>query len=435
MKLQHSATVLGALFTLAGTSSADVILVDAAGGGSFTQIQAAVDAAVDGDTLLVKPGSYLGFSIAGKALNIIGDVGTRPTVTKLVTVSGLAAGQTVTLARLSVAVGPGTSGTALRVENCVGAVRCVESDLSGRDATASLGAGNGVELSNAPDVAFGGCTITGGHGRSSYTCVFDVVGGGGSGIYLLNGATAVYDCTVGGGHGGNGGDRTGPGGSGMMSFASGSASQTAFAFASRSNIHGGAGGNTDCPLYGCPNDGGAGYYMTPLFPATTANGWILDSMVVGGPAGVVLNDPGGSNQCPADPGEQYYGPLPFVLPASSLGFAIPSIARAGEFLTVTFTGTPGSRVYLNDDLTTTFEAVPSWRGVLLAPFPRSTAAPVRAIKWGVIPASGVLTRTYNAPQLPLGVQAQTRFLQAYRIGANGITLGSFRTLTVLDSAF
>jgi hypothetical protein len=91
-------------------------------------------------------------------------------------------------------------------------------------------------------------------------------------------------------------------------------------------------------------------------------------------------------------------------------------------------------VFVNDRLTTTFEALASWRGVLLAPF-APDGAPVREIKWGVIPSSGELKRTYHVPQLPPGEEAQTHFLQAYRIGANGITLGTFRTLTILDSAF
>ena len=38
---------------------AKTITVDLNGAGDFTEIQAAIDAAADGDTVLVKPGDYL----------------------------------------------------------------------------------------------------------------------------------------------------------------------------------------------------------------------------------------------------------------------------------------------------------------------------------------------------------------------------------------
>jgi hypothetical protein len=430
MKLCHFAVVACAWLVSSEAALGGVIVVDAAGGGSFTQIQPAVNAAASGDTILVKPGSYAGFTIDGKGLTVVGDVGTRPSVFQSVRVANIGSMQSVTLARLNVLVTTGPSEAALDVEDCAGALRFVESDFHGRNGTPFVFPTFGALLVDAPDVAFSGCAIVGGNGKSSLTCVFDVVTGGTVGLNTLNSSSAVYDCTVAGGDGGDGGDRTGPGGAGAWVVAGSGAPQTAFFFGSRSNIHGGPGGSTDCPTYGCPSDGGSAFTLTAQQPTSTAIGWILDSMVVGGNAGEVI---GGSTSCPADPGEPYSDDFPFLFAASGLGFAIPSIAREGTFVTVTFTGAPGSRVYLNDSLETTFEGVPSWRGVLLAPFLRE-GAPVRQIKWGVIPASGELTRTYAVPLLPAGEQAQTRFLQAYRIGANGITLGSFRTLTVLDSS-
>jgi hypothetical protein len=47
----------------------------------------------------------------------------------------------------------------------------------------------------------------------------------------------------------------------------------------------------------------------------------------------------------------------------------------------------------------------------------------------------VLTRVYHTPALPAGVEAPMRFHQDYRICANGLTLGSFATLTVPGSHF
>jgi hypothetical protein len=207
-------------------------------------------------------------------------------------------------------------------------------------------------------------------------------------------------------------------------------------FAARSNIHGGAGGDTSCMDSGCPSSGGIAIYMNDALdgPASNPVGWLLDVMVGGGAPGNFVPGPRNRDCDPPEFGQTFAGDLtPFSFTAASLGFSIPSIAREGDLVTVTFTGPPGARVYLNDRTTTTFQAVASWRGVLLAPF-ASAGAPEREIKWGVIPSSGELKRTYPVPQLAPGEEAQTRFLQAYRVGPNGITLGTFRTLTVLDSS-
>ena len=52
-------------------------MVDAAGGGDFTSLQAAIDAAspLGGDTILVKAGVYDSIRIDGKGMTIAADVG------------------------------------------------------------------------------------------------------------------------------------------------------------------------------------------------------------------------------------------------------------------------------------------------------------------------------------------------------------------------
>ncbi|HJM57251.1 MAG TPA: hypothetical protein QF446_07975, partial [Planctomycetota bacterium] len=51
----------------------DVWVVDASGAGDFLDIQAAVDAASDDDTLLIMGGTYGGFRIANKELALASD--------------------------------------------------------------------------------------------------------------------------------------------------------------------------------------------------------------------------------------------------------------------------------------------------------------------------------------------------------------------------
>lgn len=421
MKLQSMTIACGIFFTLAGAVRGGVIVVDAAGGGAFTQIQPAVDAALAGDTILVKAGSYSAFTVDGKALTVVGDTGTRAIETGKPTIKNLASGKTVTLSGLLTS-GNASDGEALRVIDCPGAVRLVQCEFTGSNGSETSVSGIGAVIWNANDVAFAGCTILGGAGKSGHTCLFDTVGVGRNAVNGLGtNSVAAYDCLIRGGHGGNGGDRTGPGGAGVE--------LAGFMFISRCNIQGGHGGDTDCPMYACPNDGGDGFDLSPA-----SIGWILDAMVAGGAAGEAIGF--SKFECPGDSGQPFPHATPFVFSAPNLGFSIPAVAREGTHVTVTFTGPPGAHVFLNDELTTTFQGVPSWRGVLLSPFPTSNSSgPVRTRRWGVIPASGELTQVYGVPMLPAGVEAQTRFLQAYRIGPNGLTLGSFKTLTVLDSAF
>jgi hypothetical protein len=439
MKLWHFAIASCALLTLSREPLADVIVVDDSGGADFTQIQPAIDAALDGDTILVKPGNYPSFTINAKALTVIGEAGALPSVNATVLIANVAEGQVVSLARLTVkgvSTGLAAQGAkALRVLNCAGPVRAVQCEFLGRNGqlVPMTPPGVGVHVDGAHDFAISGSTVKGGAGISDHGCLFDTTTAGLSGLWIEGeGSVAAYECIIDGGHGGNGGDTTGAGGAGILTTPS-SAGALPFVFAGRSNIHGGGGGNTDC-MYGCPSDGGPGFHLVDAaHPEPDAIGWALDLMIGGGAAGVIQSKTWVS--CgPAFEGPAYSDLLPFQFQAASLGFSMPAIAREGDFVTVTFTGPPGAHVFVNDRLTTTFEAVASWRGVSLAQFPPD-GAPMREIKWGVIPSSGELKRTYHVPQLPPGEEAQTRFLQAYRVGANGITLGSFRTLTILDSAF
>lgn len=431
MKSTRMASTTAALAVLfCGSASAgNVITVDDSGPADFALIQPAVDAAIDGDTILVKPGNYSGFTVDGKALTIIGDVGALPVVAGQIRVKNTANGSTVVIARLK-ATGtptPSTPDIAMVIDHSPGAVRIVGCDLagghgySGTSGTAAKGR-RAIDVVAADDVAFAACAAIGGNGYYDVRCDFDESENGGAGIHSSLSTIALYDCDVRGGRGGTGytfnGPVQGPRAMGGHAFDSVNAD---FSFASNCHVQGGDGATTPCMLGEAGGDGGTGMYVGWDHPTH-----LLDNDIVGS---------AGSPGFPSgDPGTPVVGIQPFWYVVPSFQLAMPAIAREGEFITLTFRGTPGDQVFLNDGLTTTFALVPSYRGVVLAPFPQSSTGPVREIKWGVIPASGVLTRTYGVPQLPAGEQARTRFLQAYRVRASGITLGSFATLTVLDAS-
>ena len=79
-------TAILGLFLSAGISVSVLgreIVVDVVGGGEFSEIQAAIDAAVDQDTVLVRPGEYViseSINFKGKVITVEGSGAERTTI-------------------------------------------------------------------------------------------------------------------------------------------------------------------------------------------------------------------------------------------------------------------------------------------------------------------------------------------------------------------
>src|SRR5688572_18660193 len=78
-------------------AAAGVLVVDASGGGAFTDLPAAVAAAADGDILLLKSGAYTAPTIANKALDVVADTGASVVVQGPFAVTDLTATRAVTI--------------------------------------------------------------------------------------------------------------------------------------------------------------------------------------------------------------------------------------------------------------------------------------------------------------------------------------------------
>src|SRR6188474_1656426 len=78
-----------------------VHVVDANGGGDFADIQPAVDAAGEGDVILVRGGHYSSFSVSGKDLVIVAETGATPAVDGALRARNLIASQTLVISGLS----------------------------------------------------------------------------------------------------------------------------------------------------------------------------------------------------------------------------------------------------------------------------------------------------------------------------------------------
>jgi hypothetical protein len=188
-------------------ASADVLVVDAAGGGEYSSLIEALAAADDGDTLLVRPGDYREFGesveISGRSLSVIGD-GAGPVLLNATQIS-LPLGKRVVLRGLTIeattfdssTTGLSLAGGDVFIEGC---------SIFGRDghsAFASAFGGKAVSASNVR-LVLQGCTLEGGRGSDSSEATFLGAQPGGYGIEVFIDATvAVYGSTITGGAGGD----------------------------------------------------------------------------------------------------------------------------------------------------------------------------------------------------------------------------------------
>jgi hypothetical protein len=417
------------VLSLEGQAVAGVITVNSNGGADFTSIQSAVDAAQDGDTILVKLGAYFGFTTTpDKSLTIVGDASGPILVRGRTTIANLTAEHTIVLAGFHMVGENGApyAASALRIDSVAGAVRVQGCILDGQPTVLNpegVGAGAGAEVLGAPTkAAFVGCTMQGGNGGACPTWCGDGFPGG-NGIYVAGSWVALYDCVVKGGngsggqaeHGGNGGDAA--------------HLESGFLHASNSNLTAGN-GSVACDWF--PPPGGNGGDAIELFNAN-ANAWTVQSSLTAGAGAPELpND----DYCGGFPGQNGStiagaGHL-FDLATDRLSMTTSYLVREGNDILLTIRGDPGTQVMLLPSDNTLFRPIPSWRGVRIA----GTTGPVHPVMiLGEIPPSGVLMEGLHIGDLPAGVAADTFFLQVWGLSGTTRVYGSFAALTVLDSAY
>ena len=201
---------------LASPVSGGVLPVGSPGG--FPTIQSAVDAASDGDIVLIASGSYDGFVVDGVGITVVADVGALVEIDDPVRVRNLSAGQQAALRGLTIGgfsfAEPET--VALRVSNCLGSVRVIDCDVDGKNGLPLVGcsappepdAWPAVRVKGCVDVAFVRVSLVGGGGAD----LFDfencdgkpyVAGDAGDGIEVIDARVAIHDSTVRGGRGGH----------------------------------------------------------------------------------------------------------------------------------------------------------------------------------------------------------------------------------------
>ena len=430
-------TVLAWLLLTAVPAFADVLIVDATGSGDFTDLQPAVDAAADGDTILVRTGTYLGFAVSQKSLTVVAEPGAAVDVARSVRVRKLTAGQTVVVIGLRVrgkAQGPNIRPGAVLLDD-QGAVRFEECVLIGVDKGpffASNPAGVGAHLEAAQDVVFSNCTIRGGQligccapsFCSCLTCGYDQFMGPnprGGGILATTSRLAVFDTLSFGGHGEH---------DVALDASSGGDAATLIdseLFVQGSLLAGGDGGDSAGISTATGGNGGAGLALSGPLGSTAT---LVEVTLTGGTAG---EGSPGLVQC-----VHGCSGADLVIQAGSQSLALPGLARSldltatateGTAHPLTFEGEPGDEVFLFISPTAKLEAPhPLFVGQLALGLPL-----LRRLKMGTIDASGQLVASVPVPAVPDG-EAQNLYVQPLFVDLLGTAvLGTPRTLVVLDS--
>ena len=391
-------------FSRAPSAQGNVLVV---GPGGFSQIGEAVQAAQDGDTILVRAGAnhQLLPIFVSKALTIAFDssTGFAPSATFL-DVSNLPAGKTVVASGLSVGH--------ILLKNNAGSVRLVRC----RSTTGGYRYWEPAMTieSSSGSTALASCIVTG--GTPTYS------GPGSAGLAVEDALAAVFDSTLTGGRSADADKGAYPGGTGASVVRNILPARLLLA---NSSVKGGRGGDLDsCLYYSVSAPGGDG-----LVVGTGATATRLASTIAGGAAGTAA--PCGTIGAPGA-ALVISGTLS-SLTTSALKLTTPTVAREGQTITLTITGVPGDRVNLVAGLQTAFRELMD--GVLLVRPGPSSLSPLRG-HLGTIGPSGIFTVSYTLPLLPAGTGALNLWFQALARHTDGRrTLGSFSVVTVLDSIY
>ncbi|MBI5433203.1 MAG: hypothetical protein HZA52_10270 [Planctomycetes bacterium] len=390
--LANSIQRLRVAFVLAPLASASTWIVDDDGGIGvhFTSITAAVAAAGPGDVILVRAGSYTGFTLTYGA-SIVGDPGAL--ITSAVTLSGLPAAPRATLAGLELRT--------LRIESCSTAVtiedvlvapldtqlgtapaminvdQCTDVRLRAVDARIVGTSTNGRPALRATQsrVEIVGCTLDGVDGK---TCDWYYAGWaqpGGEGVVVRTSADVhVARSSLSGGYGGDAqavecqSNHAGDGKPGLRIDAGGSALVSGIA---TDSIAGGAQGlSNSCYYDGHP---ASGIVVDPAATLRISGATVTAAQYVypscGGPVPPIVGTI--TQAVPDDP------------TLSFIGAQLP-----GQTLTFTVTGAPGdTAALLVGRKLTVVDVVNVVEDQLLLP--------LRTFDLGTLPASG--TASFSIP--------------------------------------
>ena len=307
-------------------------VVRVGGGSPFTTLQSGVNAAADGDVVLVANGFYGDVTISGKGVSIVEDAGATAQGQRIV-IDDVPAGSTVLISGVDFA---GPNG-AMSATDVLGALRVQNSSL--RSFPSGFTSFTAVILTDVADASFAGCTI---QGSADFL-------GSSRAMFVTRSKIALDRTTVLGGPGAApwsfGPGAWGGGGSGADAI---SGTDTTV-FARAGAIRGGNGSNGHNGSCTDPSNnttqGGHGGDGVELSGASELK--LLDAVVAGGTPGTGgVAQPCGTTTANGNPGQPVVGSPSTVIAGDARALATNAVAREGQNLALHVEGLPGDRVIL-----------------------------------------------------------------------------------------
>lgn len=410
---------IGLPLILGRAAAGDVVFV--APTSLHKTIDAAIAVASDGDVIIVKPGTYPGFTLVDKSLWIVAETSSTVELTNTGKIQNLASHRQVVLRGLKLQNGSGPATSAgVEISNCQGPVRIEGCNVVGRHAYplssfyASAG-GPGALVTSSASVTFVRGTVDGGNGYDSEGEISP--SDAGNGLTATNSSLVLYDCQLEGGEGGSTLDEPGAnGGDG----GDGVAITGGDLFASGCELRGGKGGKggpagTFDP---CGQSGDGGHGLSSSANATGLDNLFLGAAGAGSPSGC---------------GSGFAGTNGVGVSGSYV--ALNGIARnlrattpiaEGNVISYILGGKPNESVVIESSPQTAHQYMPQNLGVLLL-------GPSTTLAVANLDSGGFGIHSYPVPELGVGVDAQQFFVQGYFADGTGpVILSSPSAVVLLD---
>ncbi len=411
-----------ALAALLAPASAEILIVDAAGGGNHLDIQAAVASATSSDVILVRPGTYGGVLINDQTVRIIAsDPVQRPLLTGPIHVFDLAAGKSVVLSGLEVnPILPAMNlsdwdGHALLAINCDGSIRVQDCKLTGNQThtyTIDPYFFHAISVEDAADVAITTCDAKGGRGDHGLLTYDSQVSTAQS---VFTGGTG-FNCD----RGGNGAFLT-----------------NTLMFDSASLLLAGNGQWNSCGAssyygyygFGCGTNGGDGIRVGS-FPSVSAF-TSVETVLMAGMAGNGMTGIYGT-PCNGTDGSPATGIAPNLVAGTARRSSYAATLSNGGVLNVSLTGVVGDQVTLILATTPQFDSTGSPVGVRLVGPPVASSVDYIELSLGTL-SSPTMDVQVLLPLLAPGAPHKTWFAQTlFTDASQSGWYGPGRTVLVLE---
>jgi hypothetical protein len=414
--------IAAALFALALPLAAQKVWVvdqTMGPGATHADLPPAIAAAEDGDTVLVRPGTYAAFTLDGKGLVITADVTGFPKITGTLTVRNVPTGSAVVVRGLET-VPDSAVDLGLLVEDCAGPVWVEKCKLRGSYSMRP----DAARVLQSAHVSFARCGLYGAPGFATGSAGWP----GGCGVRAEGSGVVLYDCEAFAGDGLWGDDIGGEGGHGIH-LANGS---TAFAAGCLLDAGDGGGADDDPDLFtgeticGYCGHGGSGVILLDAASSAT----LLDNVYLPGQGGISTSAEGCPDGPPGQAITNYSSDAVVQLAGEARAFRLGSPRHEGEATTLSFTAEPGDLAFALASGAHGWAILPAFSGALLLD-PALVALPM-----GTVPASGFLQSALAVPEMADPTKlANTILVQSLFVTpALDVLLGPNSALTILDAS-